>query len=222
MNELREQLKTLLPSRRDGSVVVAVTGPEEASRDGAGSVAGVPVNAMESLLEELSALRRSVGELRDTGQKQNDQLDANTRATLENTTARAGGAAASVRSGASAFGSNLGSSSNFSPLISGLIRLFGRKDGTATEPLPAYSQPTSLRLEAALPSAPGGLAPIHYDSDGLPRRNSTTPATAGPQITVQVQAMDSQSFLDRSDDIARAVRQAMLNMHSLNDVVGEM
>ncbi len=31
--------------------------------------------------------------------------------------------------------------------------------------------------------------------------------------------MDSRSFLDHSDDIAQAVRQAMLNMNSLNDVV---
>jgi hypothetical protein len=31
--------------------------------------------------------------------------------------------------------------------------------------------------------------------------------------------MDSQSFLDHSDDIAQAVRQAMLNMNSINDVV---
>jgi hypothetical protein len=38
-------------------------------------------------------------------------------------------------------------------------------------------------------------------------------------ILVQVQAMDSQSFMDRSHDIAQAVRQAMLNMHSVNDVI---
>jgi len=44
---------------------------------------------------------------------------------------------------------------------------------------------------------------------------------AAPQITVQVQAMDSQSFLDRSGDIARAVRQAMLESSILNDVVRE-
>jgi hypothetical protein len=31
--------------------------------------------------------------------------------------------------------------------------------------------------------------------------------------------MDSQSFLDHSDDIASAVKQAMLNMNSINDVV---
>jgi hypothetical protein len=34
--------------------------------------------------------------------------------------------------------------------------------------------------------------------------------------------MDSQSFLDRQDDIARAVREAMLHSNSLNDVVLEL
>jgi hypothetical protein len=38
---------------------------------------------------------------------------------------------------------------------------------------------------------------------------------------VQVQAMDSQSFLDHSSDIAQAVRQAMLQSSVLNDVVRE-
>jgi hypothetical protein len=34
--------------------------------------------------------------------------------------------------------------------------------------------------------------------------------------------MDSRSFLDHSHDIASAVREAMLNMHSLNDVVNDL
>jgi hypothetical protein len=37
-----------------------------------------------------------------------------------------------------------------------------------------------------------------------------------------VQAMDARSFLDRSGDIAAAVRDAMLNMNSINDVVNEL
>jgi hypothetical protein len=37
-----------------------------------------------------------------------------------------------------------------------------------------------------------------------------------------VQAMDARSFLDRSNDIAAAVRDAMLNMNSINDVVNEL
>jgi hypothetical protein len=34
--------------------------------------------------------------------------------------------------------------------------------------------------------------------------------------------MDSQSFLDHSDDIAMAVKQAILNSSSLNDVIAEL
>ena len=50
-------------------------------------------------------------------------------------------------------------------------------------------------------------------------RTATAPA---PQITVNVQAMDARSFLDRSNDIALAVRDAMLNLNSINDVVNEL
>ena len=51
---------------------------------------------------------------------------------------------------------------------------------------------------------------------------SVAAAGAAPQITVNVQAMDARSFLDRSGDIAAAVRDAMLNMNSINDVVNEL
>jgi hypothetical protein len=34
--------------------------------------------------------------------------------------------------------------------------------------------------------------------------------------------MDSQSFLDHSDQIAQAVRQALLNSHPLADVIAEI
>ena len=46
--------------------------------------------------------------------------------------------------------------------------------------------------------------------------------TSAPQITVNVQAMDARSFLDRSSDIAAAVRDAMLNLNSINDVVNDL
>jgi hypothetical protein len=47
-------------------------------------------------------------------------------------------------------------------------------------------------------------------------------AAVSPQITVQVQALDSRSFLDHSEEIARAVRHAVLNSHALGDVVSEL
>jgi hypothetical protein len=54
---------------------------------------------------------------------------------------------------------------------------------------------------------------------GSPRAMTSAPAA---QITVQVQAMDSRSFLDHSQDIALAVRQAMLETTVLNDVIREV
>ena len=57
---------------------------------------------------------------------------------------------------------------------------------------------------------------------GLPRPQPAASASTPTQITVQVQAMDSQSFLDHSNDIAQAVRQAMLESTTLNDVIREV
>jgi len=51
---------------------------------------------------------------------------------------------------------------------------------------------------------------------------SSSSSNSHQQIVVQVQAMDSQSFLDRSHDIAQAVRQAMLNSHPVNDVIMDL
>ena len=58
--------------------------------------------------------------------------------------------------------------------------------------------------------------------------SSSSNATVGggapgvPQISVNVQAMDAQSFMSYSGEIAKAVRDAMLNLSSLNDVVSEL
>jgi hypothetical protein len=41
-------------------------------------------------------------------------------------------------------------------------------------------------------------------------------------MTLNIQAMDAQSILDRSSDIAQAVRSAMLNMSSINDVISDL
>jgi hypothetical protein len=87
-----------------------------------------------------------------------------------------------------------------------------------------------------------GFSQADYDQMGMPRTYNTvtagdstqgsaatapagggsTGSSAAHQITVNVQAMDAQSFLDHSNDIAQAVRQAMLNLSSINDVVNEL
>lgn len=133
-------------------------------------------------------------------------------------------------------------------LFSGLSGLFG---GGASQPPPLvpYDAPQSQDFELA--TGGGQIGDAVYNESGSPQVSSLTePALSGlqymrtqsgsaggqsanrssdrsaaqtsPQITVQVQAMDSQSFMDRSADIAQAVRQAMLNMHSINDVIGDL
>jgi hypothetical protein len=64
--------------------------------------------------------------------------------------------------------------------------------------------------------------PIPVIGDGGSSVGGLGGSPPAPQITVNVQAMDARSFLDRSNDIAAAVREAMLNMSSINDVVSEL
>ena len=117
---------------------------------------------------------------------------------------------------ANVFTSGLG----LGPIVSGLLQIFGGGQGDqqdAPAPLTKFSLPSSLSLDAGISG--GGLGPADYGHNGLPR--SASPA-ASTNVTVQVNAMDSRSILDRSDDIASAVRRAMLESSALNDVVSEI
>jgi hypothetical protein len=130
------------------------------------------------------------------------------------------------------------------PLIGGLLGLFGGGPPIASPPL-RYQMPAPISFTSA--DTGSGLTAMDYDQTGLPRlyepAGDTQPGLAGaqgsgttvqsgsstqastaspPQVTVSVQAMDAQSFMDYSGQIANAVRSAMLNMSSLNDVVNDL
>ena len=123
------------------------------------------------------------------------------------------------------------------PLISGLVSLFSGGDTAAPAPLVKYAMPAAADFQAA--ESQGQVTGVDYDQAGMPRSYAPTGASAGtsgspggsvggaasgatPQITVNVQAMDARSFMDRSSDIALAVRDAMLNLNSINDVVNDL
>ena len=118
---------------------------------------------------------------------------------------QAGGGSA-VEDVASHFGGGFGGLGLLSPVVSGLLSLFGA-GGSKSEPdpLPVYTAPPSIQI-----------------SDTLRGASAPQAANAASQITVHVNAMDSQSFMDRSTDIANAVREAMLNLHPINDVVASL
>lgn len=131
------------------------------------------------------------------------------------------------------------------PLVTELFSLFGGGDTSTPPPLVKYALPASASFEAA--ESGSGMTGLDYDQSGMARvyrAGSSTGTQSGaaapvtgnpaapsasaasapqaPQITVNVQAMDARSFLDRSNDIALAVRDAMLNMNAINDVVNEL
>jgi hypothetical protein len=116
------------------------------------------------------------------------------------------------------------------PLVSGLFGIFRGSDDKSAEPLVKYALPDAIDFQAA--EFGREIASVDYDQMGRPRAYAAgdrgDSGTAGPtagkgaQITVNVQAMDARSFLDRSGDIAAAVREAMLNLNPINDVVSEL
>jgi hypothetical protein len=133
------------------------------------------------------------------------------------------------------------------PLVSGLLGLFGG-GSSAPAALEKYAMPSSISFESA--DTGNGLSASDFDQMGTPRlyagaadspdatsggtaasssvagqgggTSGSGGAAASPQISVTVQTMDARSFLDNSDQIAQAVRGAMLNLSSINDVVNEL
>jgi hypothetical protein len=110
-------------------------------------------------------------------------------------------------------------------LVEGLIGLFSGGSSTPP-PLEPYQMPSSIGFESV--ETAHGLSAGSYDQMGHMRAIPSEPnipsggGTPAPQITVNVQTMDAQSFLDHSGAIAEAVRGAMLNLSSINDVVNDL
>jgi hypothetical protein len=77
-------------------------------------------------------------------------------------------------------------------------------------------------MSDTLRSATPGAASVSAAAPSAKSGSGSSSASAAPQVTVNVSAMDSQSFMDRSGDIASAVREAMLNLHPINDVVANL
>jgi len=182
--------------------------------------------------EATEQLSKHIADLARIAQQQVETTRANTQA-IEST-ARGGQAAGIGTEAAKSAGSYLLKGLTLGPLIGGIAKLFGG-DQKSERALERFSLPEPIRAEAGLSSS-GQLYSIARGSSDQPRVISPTVAAVSPQaqplvprgaegvqnITVNINAMDSKSFMDRSGDIARAVREAMLNSHSLNDVVNDL
>lgn len=176
----------------------------------------------ERLEGRLDTVARQLEQLRLATQGQAAAVGDNTQAIVDNTFAQVRGGTSAAGEVAKTASRWLGGGLSVTPLVSGLLRLFRGSKPEPPPALPVYLRPAALNLQATTSSSSGDrLHPVDYDQSGLPRRIQPPVPSHGPQVTVQIQAIDSQSFLDHRDQIARAVREAMLNAHSLNDVVNE-
>ncbi len=183
-----------------------------------GLVEDVAVRSGWTGADGAAQLSTQLEQLKLTSQTQADTVAQNTQAVLQNTIAQAvSGGGSTAGSIGNVFSKVLGSGMGLSPLLSGLVKLFG---GGKSEPVPVltpYTKPASINFDGSIST--GGAAEARTFA---PATGSERGTGSGQQITIQVRAMDSRSFLDHSDEIARAVRDAMLNSHALNDVVNDL
>ena len=206
---IEEEFRAIAPEGRRGipsaqPIAVGVTGSGGADSSASQSQASGEITQLEAQFRQ-----------------QADLIQANTQALQSNTSAHAGSAAGGIGStAASILGGGLGL---FSPIVSGLLSLFGvgGGSGSAPAPLPFYTPPPSVQMSDTLRTATPSTVSAGSAATGG-GGNTASGASAAPQVTVNVSAMDSQSFMDRSGDIANAVRQAMLNLHPINDVVANL
>jgi hypothetical protein len=182
---------------------------------------GASVGGASSAVTEMTQLVQQLQQLQTVSQAQAESVQQNTQAVNQNTTQLGQSGPSTASKAASTIQSVLGFGLGVSPLITGLLGLFGGGGGSSETAAPTkFVLPPSVSLNAGVSeAAPAQAFGVDYAAGGQPR---AAVSPAAPQITVQVQAIDSQSFLDHSNDIAMAVRQAMLESSVLNDVIRDV
>lgn len=122
---------------------------------------------------------------------------------------------ASAKSGGLASG--LIGSLFLSPLWKGLASLFGGGSEPKTVQLTPFQQPQSANFD--LPAANlGGSTASSTVAPATPK----TPAANANNVNITINAMDARSILDRSDEIAAAVRVAILSGNNVSESVNEL
>ncbi len=166
----------------------------------------------EGLGGEIRPLTGQIQQLTGVSADQLLGLRANTDALTQNTAGMASRVEKATQS--------LGGGMFLSPLLGGILRLFGGGKAPASPPpLRPYERAEPVRLDLGMGSAAAaGTAPATAEEQTMRTRSA---APAAQPVTVNVQAFDSRSFLDHSEEIALALRRAMLSSQAVRDVMSE-
>jgi hypothetical protein len=170
---------------------------------------------------EFGRFAGQLSELARTTAEQGDALSANTNALFQNTAAQSqGGAAGAVATVARGFGSRLLSGN---PLLGGIAGIFGgRTSDTPVESFARYLRPERRDLEIGIsPSTEAYYVASRSHTVAAGQAHENSGSRPVPQVVVQVNALDTRSFLDHSADIAKALREAVLNSTTVSDVLNE-
>jgi hypothetical protein len=176
-----------------------------------GTAPGTGAALSDAIAQNTAALTQ----VRGSVQAQLEMLANNTRALVENTSKQ--GVGSKIGGVAGSWASSMLGGGILGPVVSGLVGLFGGDKQETTPSATKFVMPAALRVDAGFQGT--NIAPLDYGQNERPRMATATPI---PQVTVNVTAMDSRSFMDHSGEIANAVRRAMLESNALNDVIGEM
>lgn len=122
-------------------------------------------------------------------------------------------------SGNSSLGANVLSSLLLGPVWTTLLGLFGCRDNEQSRIFQRFEAPSAVsKSRSAQTSEDGRGQDIRRDSFGM----STNNVIATPPVNISIQALDARSILDRSDDIAAALKHALLFNHNVNDGLSEL
>lgn len=165
-----------------------------------------------------------VGQIKEIGQSTTSSVDRVASAVVNNSQSSSGSSVGKDLLNAfnplsSTKGTNILSSLFLGPLWKGLFSLFSGGGDSQPAPLTKYAFPEDTRTDVAASLRTDGQASgVRSDSLGLAQ---STPVAQAP-IQISIQALDARSILDRSDDIAAALKQAMLSNHEINDNLNEI
>jgi hypothetical protein len=211
---IRQLTTTVVPSLSD-SPQSTIASPAA----GANVLSGVAQEPAKDMTDVMSSLVAQIGTLNSAQQTQIGATQDNTSAVTQNTTSKASSGSSVASTVGSIAGGLLGGLS-LSPIISSILQLFGGGSTAAPVAATPFTLPPAVQYQAGLTGSPASLVvPVDHGQTGQVRSQVVSSA---PQINIQVNAMDSQSFLDHSSEIANAVREAILSSNALTDVIADI
>src|SRR5258708_5682210 len=169
----RIELTNLLPS----SVVpdqsrhavlqdLATTSSAGGSSAGAANLGGLLQGPVKDITEQITELARQTSSLNSTQLAQVGATQDNTQAVTNNTTTKSGGSSTASNIGNIVSGL-LGNTLSLSPIISGLLSLFGGGGKSTTPPATPFQFPPSVQTQAGLTHGSNGqIVPPGYGCNG--------------------------------------------------------